>query len=425
MSLGTFQIAPLAALLVLATAAPALGQSQVISTESIGPTADDLAATGGIHVDVNFGAAVALSGRTAAIGIPHQVENPDPGPGPGRVGIYTNTGAHWIRTATLLPSNASDIHFGRDVDVCGNLLVVAAENSTYVFRRRGVHWREIERIGLPSPDSVLGPVVCSNDSFAQSVSRRNDEGELISATVHVYEQRGGGDFELVAKLRASDPNDSIGRSLAMERGVLVAGSTPDAAYVFVRHGRRWIERQKLQGTGANGGGIGAAVAIRDRIIIAGAPEVETSDEPFSGLDGDAFVYLPHRGSWFESQTLNNPPLPGLRSSGHFGSAVAMGRRLVAVAAPFTSADEIRPQSAVIVLDRVGEEFTFARPVYGAGFDGDTIPDIDMSGRRLILSRHESRNPNVYDRVIGRAVIMQFEASHETATQTDEEEADEP
>lgn len=424
MSLSTPRIVPLAVLLLLAAAAPALGQSQVVSTEVIRPTPEDLEVTG-VHVNVNFGAAVALSGGTAAIGIPHDVEDPDPGPGPGRVGIYTKTEAHWIRTATLLPSNASDVHFGRDVDVCGNLLVVAAENSTYVFRRRGAHWREIKRIGLPSPDSVLGPVVCSNDSFAQSVSTRNDQGERIAAAVHVYEQRRGGDFELIAKLRASDPNDSIGRSLAMQRGVLVAGSEPDAAYVFVRHGHRWIERQKLQGTGPNGAGIGAAVAIRDRIIIAGAPDVELSDEPFSGVDGDAFVYLPHRGSWFESQTLNDPPLPGLQSSGRFGSAVAMGRRLVAVSAPFTEADEIRPESAVIVLDRIGEDFTFAHRVFGAGGDSQTIPDIDMSGRRLILGVHESRNPNLDDRVVGRAVILQFEASPEPATQTDEEAADEP
>ncbi len=132
MSRNTTRIAPFAVLIVLAAAAPASAQSQVVSTEIIRPAAEDLAAVGGIHANVNFGAAVALSGRTAAIGIPHDVEEQNP-PGPGRVGIYSKTKAGWIRTATLLPSSASDVRFGRDVDVCRDLAVVAAENSLSRF----------------------------------------------------------------------------------------------------------------------------------------------------------------------------------------------------------------------------------------------------------------------------------------------------
>ena len=415
---------PLAVLLVLAAAAPASGQSQVVSTTDIRPAAEDLAAVGGIHAHVNFGAAVALSGSTAAIGIPHDVEEQSL-PGPGRVGIYNKTKAGWIRTATLLPSNPSDMSLGRDVDLCGNLAVVAAERSVYAFQRRDARWHEVERIALPSPDGILGPIACSEDSFAYSVMRHDDQGQLVGKRVRVYGRKGGGRFELVANLRASDPNDHIGRSLAMERGILVAGSDPDAAYVFVRQGHRWIERQRLQSFGPNGAGIGAAVAIRDRIIIAGAPGVDLPFEnAFFGGEGDAYAYLPHRGSWFESQSLNNPPLPFFRSSGSFGSKVAMGRRLAAVSVPFSSGDDIRPESAIIVFDRIGEEFTHARSVYGAGHDGDTIPDIDMSGRRLILSRHESLSLN--DRVVGRVVIKEFERSPDPVTQTDkEEEADTP
>ena len=421
MPLNPFRIAPVATLLLLTATGPAWAQSQIVSTQIIQPTSEDSEATAGPHVSLNFGAAVAISGRTAAIGIPHEVEE-QAGPGPGRVGIYTKTEAGWVRSATLLPSNASDVRFGRDLDLCGNLLVVEAEKSTYVFRGRGAHWREIQRIALSSPDKGLGTLVCGNDSFAQSVSTLNDQGEP-RGTVHVYEQRRGHDFERVAKLRASDPNDSIGHSLAMERGILVAGSDPDGAYVFVRHGHRWIERQKLQSFGPNGAGIDAAVAIRDRIIIAGAPGVEVSAEPLAPApDGVAFVYLPYRNSWFESQSLNNPPaLPYLNSSGHFGAQIAMGRHLAAVLVPRTNSDQIRHTSVVIVFDRLGEEFTLARGVYGAGEESEIIPDIDMSGRRLILGREESRRFNSI--IIGRVVILEFEASPAPVTQTDWEDAD--
>ena len=46
--------------------------------------------------------------------------------------------------------------------------------------------------------------------------------------------------------------DWFGDTLAMERGILVAGSRPDGVYVFERRGDRWIETEKLQGFGANG-----------------------------------------------------------------------------------------------------------------------------------------------------------------------------
>ena len=120
-----------------------LGQSQVVSRQVLFPSAEDVAVSG-LHVSVNFGAAVALSGRTAAIGIPHEVEEQSL-PGPGRVGIYTKTKAGWIRTATLVPSNPNDMRLGRDLDLCGNLAVVAqtaAPMSLSVAVRTGAKSRE-------------------------------------------------------------------------------------------------------------------------------------------------------------------------------------------------------------------------------------------------------------------------------------------
>lgn len=417
---STCRIALLATLTMLAAAGPAWAQSQIVTSQVILPSAEDDHARAGDDVDLNFGAAVAISGRTAVIGIPHDVEEQFGG-GPGRVGIYSKTEAGWVRSATLLPSNAGDVYFGRDLDLCGNLLIVEAEESTYVFRGRGTHWREIQRIALSSPDKMLGTLVCSNDSFAQTVVTRTQQGEF-RGRVHVYEQRRGHVFQ-VAKLRASDPNDSIGHSLAMQRGILVAGSYPDGAYVFVRHGHRWIERQKLQSFGANGAGINAAVAIRDRIILAGAPGVEVSAEPPAPVpDGVAFAYLPYRHGWFESQILNDPPaLPELGSSGFFGAQIAMGRRLAAVVVPLSESDQIFNKSVLIGFDRVGEEFTLPRKVYEARYEDGSIPDIDMSGRQLILGDHEPRIPG--SAVVGRVVILEFAASPAPMSQADQDDAE--
>jgi hypothetical protein len=400
-------------LLLLAAVAPALAQPEV-SGQLIRPDAQDMELPGGIHFSLNFGAAVAVSGRTAAIGIPYDTEL---APGPGRVGIYRMTSEGWIRSATLAPSNVEDIRFGRDVDLCGSLMFVAAERSIYAFQFRGSRWREVQRIPLGSRDNELGPLVCSNTSFAFSLMGTDPQGQPVGS-VHIFERKRGGHFTRVARLRASGPNAVIGRSLAMERGVLVAGAEPDAVHVFVRHGHRWIERQRLQSTGLVGADVGAAVAIRDRIIIAGAPQ---RDVGLLFSRGDAFVYLPYRGSWFESQSLNDAKaVPAFEFSINIGARVAMGRRLAAVTASVGS-DTPRPEHTVFVFDRIGETFTNGRAIYGADPNhvGDFIADMDMAGRRLIVSRHETLAFS--ERVIGEVVIFEFQGSPEAPAQVDEDE----
>jgi len=88
--------------------------------------------------------------------------------------------------------------------------------------------------------------------------------------------------------------------------------------------------------------------------------------------------------------------------------VAMGRRLAAVGVPFTLLDQIRPISVVTVFDRIGAQFTPAHTGYSAGPDDQTIPDFDMSGRRLIVSEHESLGRNSL--ILGRVTIIEFEPS---------------
>ena len=160
--------------LLLIASAPARAQSAP-SHVTLYPTNEDRHARQGDHVDLNFGAAVAISGATAAVGIPHDVEE-QVGPGPGRVGIYSRTDAGWIRTATLLASNVDDVRFGLDLVLCGDLLIARAETSTYVFRGRGAQWREIQRIALSSPNEAFGALACNTESFALGVSRLDDPG---------------------------------------------------------------------------------------------------------------------------------------------------------------------------------------------------------------------------------------------------------
>jgi hypothetical protein len=86
--------------------------------------------------------------------------------------------------------------------------------------------------------------------------------------------------------------------------------------------------------------------------------------------------------------------------------------------PVTAADNIRPLGVVTVFERIGAEFTPLHTGFGTGPDNQKIPDFDVSGRRLIVSEHESLLFN--DRIVGRVVIVTFDPSSEPANQADEE-----
>jgi hypothetical protein len=100
----------------------------------------------------------------------------------------------------------------------------------------------------------------------------------------------------------------------------------------------------------------------------------------------------------------------------------MGRHLAAVLVSGSHSDERSNIAAVIMFDRVGAHFTFARGVYAAPED-ETITDIDMSGRRLIVGGCTNRfgRGGVNN---GRVNVLEFEPSPAPISETDREEADE-
>jgi hypothetical protein len=179
------------------------------------------------------------------------------------------------------------------------------------------------------------------------------------------------------------PGDAFGSSLAMEHNTLVVGASgansSGAAYVYVRQGGQWRERQKLLPSDAiPGGRFGASVALRAGVIVVGAPQIDLPAEETSIPEGNVYVFLPHRGGWFESQKLNGGDQLFFAT---FGTSVAMGRGMVAVGAPIDEAI-LRGEGAAFVFEWVGQELTHGREAVsdeiGAG------RDLDFWRRRVIV-----------------------------------------
>jgi hypothetical protein len=156
-------------------------------------------------------------------------------------------------------------------------------------------------------------------------------------------------------------------------------------------------------------GFGASVAIRTRVIVVGAPRADLGldEEGVGPLLGNAYVFLPSRYGWYESQKINdatdNFPTVGI------GVDVAIGNGLLALTASGNTG-RIRDVDRVFVYDWVDGQFQFERKV--VEFEG-TIPDIDMAGRELIASTHIQ--PVFTYFVLGDARILVFGRSAQDLT----------
>ena len=367
----------------------ASAQTSVVFSQRLQPTDEDQAPEP--RAGPSFGAAVAISGTTVLVGMPTHNDRL------GRVGVYVRKEEGWVRQATISnPEPQRRESFGRDLDLSVRVAVVDAHSRAYLFRKPDTQWKLIGAFGRSDPLTTLGSRVAYDNGFmARSIQafRTNEDGsqEEVPGVVRVYQQR---DREIVrvATLRASDaaPADGFGASLALHRDVLVVGAPGlGAAYVFVRDGQRWVQRQKLVSSDGGIGRFGTSVDIRNGTILVGAPEVdvpgEERDPPISP-EGKVYAFLLYRGSWFESQRLNDDG----RFFMHFGSNVALSRGLAAVVSPF-DVPASWSSSAVLAFDRIGAELTSGQGVIRTGNDGASVSDVDASERRIVAGVQESPN----------------------------------
>ena len=175
---------------------------------------------------------------------------------------------------------------------------------------------------------------------------------IHAGSVHVF-RRQGERWAEVGMLRAKDGTlgDGFGAALAADKNLVVIGA-PGAAgggavYVFER-GKNggWSERARLTATGrAEGDRLGAALSLRDGVLLAGAP----------GRDGErgtvvAFARGRNAAEWTQRGTIQ----PSSTAAGDwFGASLAFDGQRVLVGAPGGSAagldsTRLRPGQAFVL-----------------------------------------------------------------------------
>jgi len=225
----------------------------------------------------NFGDSLAVFGDVAVVGAPGD-------DGKGSVYVFRWNGMLWVKQTKLMASDgASGDHFGRNVSIYGDVILVGADNhnqsvgAAYVFRYDGTTWVEEQKLEPTMTTDIL--------LFGFGVSLSGDTA-VIGA-----------------------PNSRLG------------GDARGAAYLFRYDGAAWVEEARITPADAEDlDRFGQSVAVSGEVAIFGSMDDDL------GIDaGAAYVY---RISKPGGKLLSSDP----HIADHFGVDVALDGDVAVVGA---------------------------------------------------------------------------------------------
>ena len=221
----------------------------------------------------NFGASLALSGESLAVGAPHADSLAARS---GAVYVYDRVDGTWTWTAKLLaPDMAAEEHFGTVVALDGDVLAAGksfttswgSPGSTYVFTRVGGMWS----VGHKLTDwSHAGGVAVAVSDERVIVGRSNGDLPRLSGAAYVFERvEGMWRGPVVVRPPGVAQYDGFGVPLAANGDVVLAGAPgrdtgwTNAGGGFLidvnAAGTPWISSQPSGGVVQVGGSAGFSV----------------------------------------------------------------------------------------------------------------------------------------------------------------------
>lgn len=270
------------------------------------------------------------------------------------------------------PQVSADNYYGYAVDTDGRTAVVGAygddvganfAGSAAVFSLAGTLPQLVATLRHVNPGEIdlFGRAVAVDGGFIAIGSVARDvQGLNAAGDVSIYAASStGAPWQLVATLTAPTPQTSagFGAAIALRENVLVVGSpevpvtqgTPQRghAYVYERIGSTWMLVKTLAPLDAtNQGNFGSAVAVASGVIAIGAQYVTNA----SGVETGA-VYVSSRisNTWQDAARVTAIPT----SAGRAGSSISTDGERIAVGSPSAGIAVGIESGAVYVLERVG------------------------------------------------------------------------
>ena len=328
----------------------------------------ELTAPDGIAND-QFGAAVALSGNTALVQAIYRSVNGQSYA--GTVYVFVRSGRTWKRQAEFEdPSPAANEDFGASLALSGNTAAVGLPyksvngntdaGAVYLYQRSGTTWSApVELTAADGATSDLfgaDGLALSGHTLLVGAIGRTVAGHTFCGAVYVFT---GSGLAWTQSTRIDDPNavtgDSFGIATAVSGGTVLIGAPSQtvgglagagAAYVFEGTGASWTKVAELDDpNAATGDQFGHAVALSGATAVVGAPGRKV------GLSGGVGVAYDYSGAGPVWKAQGQLPHPDAFAGDEFGSSLSFSADTVFVGAPskWVAAAEMRAGVAYAVL----------------------------------------------------------------------------
>jgi hypothetical protein len=308
-----------------------------------------------------FGTAVGLSGTTAVIGSPGDMNFY------GAAYIFVRgADATWTQQGAKLRPNVADGQFGLSAALSGDRLVIggpretSARGAVYLFERTN---------GLfAATPTAKWFGEATNDEFGMALALDGDRvlvgAQLVDAAgltnagaAYFVERQADGSWPSAGtKVLPGDPhaNSQFGNAVALSGDRALIGADLDddlavnagAVYVFARQADgSWTQEQKLVApVGHANDQFGAAVSLSgDRAVIGASGE--------NAASGAAYVFERQpSGAWTFVAKLN-PPAANVAASARFGLAVVVDGDRILVGAPAATNRGVANAGAAVLFRR--------------------------------------------------------------------------
>jgi hypothetical protein len=236
----------------------------------------------------------------------------------GAAYVFVREGDAWVERQRLTASDAKalDRFGGGKLSANGEVAFIGGGGATYVFVREGDVWVERQKLIPPLAISASGEV-----ALAGAPGEDCTAVDPQCGAAYVFVREGDAWVER-QKLTASDAKafERFGAPIALSTRVEVVliGAFDDpctvgeeefncgAAYVFVREGDVWVERQKLTGRRKH------PLTINFGISVALSASGERA---LVGTNGKTFVFVREVSTWVKRQRLSAGPVAALSANG--------------------------------------------------------------------------------------------------------------
>lgn len=248
-----------------------------------------------------FGFSLALSGELLLVGARSAAL---PFINQGTAYVFRRNGTDWQQEARLdLPTPATAAFFGAAVALAGELAVVGAPGvsggagrsnagAAYVYAAAPGGWvlRQALQAGNPVAGAAFGFAVAADGERWLIGAPGEPFAALAAGGAYLY-RASDGSLEAILRAGSPQPGENLGIAVALAGSEIALGASAwdsasgaDAGLVrsFRRDGGRWLEAAAIESIDSKpGDGFGRALALKDGILVAGAP-FKAGDNPLEG-----------------------------------------------------------------------------------------------------------------------------------------------